>query len=88
MALSEWPKHLQDDDDDPREVVRVTFETEMFVAVVTEKAVGLKEDETQHEVDLWLPVSQVRGKLEKGDWIDGIEIPKWLAEEKNLEYEE
>jgi len=85
MPLSEWPTSWdRDDDDDRSETVTVTFETEMFVAVVTDKAVGLKD----RDVEVWLPLSQIVGQPPtRGDWIDTIEIPKWLADSKDLEYD-
>lgn len=89
MALSEWPENWDSDDgDDRNETVTVVFDTEMFVAVVTDKAVGLKEDEESSEIDIWLPLSQIKGPtLNRGDWIDTVEIPKWLADDKDLEYD-
>lgn len=45
MPLSKWPDHFDDDNEARGEIVTATFETEMFVAVVTDKAIGLKEDE-------------------------------------------
>lgn len=86
MALSNWPDHFDNSDSDAETVV-VTFDDQMVVVAETEKAIGLAEDEGL-PVDMWFPKSQIVGSApKKGTWIDDLEIPQWLADEKGLDYE-
>ena len=91
MALSEWPdKFKRDSGHEPHDFVTATFEESMCVRVVSEKAIGLSDSELSVvPIEFWIPKSQVGGILPKrGEWIDLIEIPRWLADEKGLEYDE
>ena len=90
MALSEWPdKFKRDSGHEPHDFVTIGFEHSMFVKVITDKSIGLAIDEFGSDVEIWIPKSQVGGILSKrGEWIDSIEIPRWLADEKGLEYDE
>ena len=92
MALSEWPDHFKDDPNDrnDQEYVTVEFEVEMLVKRSTGKAIGLYEEGGGYNQELlWIPISQIDGPVPKvASWISSIRIPRWLADEKNLEYEE
>ena len=88
MPLSEWPEHFRRDDFNEPEMVTVEFEEEMRVEAVTDKAIGLSDGDVDFsgrtEIQYWLPKSQLSQEYEQGEWIDEIELPLWLAEEKGL----
>ena len=89
MSISEWPEKFKDKVDDSKEIVSVSFApTGMLVAAVTAKAIGLAEDEASG-IEYWIPLSRLRSHTpRRGEWVEFIEIPRWLAEEKKLEYED
>ena len=86
MPLSEWPEKFQDKPEPRGEIVEVEFDDEMLVLVKTQEAIGLTDtDDYGGEIPLWIPISQIDGEVpERGEWIDSIRIPKWLADEKGL----
>lgn len=85
MGLSEWPEHFRDDPEPTGEIVEVVFDEDMLVKAKTDKAIGLSDD--GDEVAIWIPISQIDSDIpERGEWIEGIRIPEWLAEEKGLEW--
>lgn len=72
---------------DEHDAVHVRVENLWFVTK-TEKAFGFSLDEGGTTVEVWIPKSQARTRLinQKG-WC-WVEIPKWLADEKELNYAE
>lgn len=70
----------------------VTVDNLIFLAETT-KAIGVAINESSEEekikVELWLPKSQIDRQTihQKGD-VGEIDIPRWLAEKNNLEYED
>jgi len=70
----------------------VTVDNLIFLAETT-KAIGIAVNESSEEektkVELWLPKSQIDRQTiyQKGD-VGEIDIPRWLAEKNNLEYED
>lgn len=85
MPLSKWPDHFRDEPEPKGEIVEVEFEYEMVVCAKTDQAIGLTDVEDSSEVLFWIPISQIDGEIpSRGDWIESIRIPDWLAEEKGL----
>lgn len=71
---------------DQKEVVKITFSERLYVTAKTDKAIGLTStDKSDAKIELWLPLSQMSGESpEKGDWIESVCLPRWLAKEKKL----
>lgn len=86
MSLSEWPENFQDKPEPRCEIVEVVFDDEMLVLATTKESIGLTDtDDYGGEIPLWIPIIQIDGTVpERGEWIDIIRIPKWLADEKGL----
>jgi hypothetical protein len=70
----------------------------MYLVAKTKYAFGFSEDNGR-DVDLWLPDSQTQGftrdfgdvktsEVEIGDYVTHAQIPCWIAEEKDLAYED
>ena len=95
MGLSQWPKKFTDPDPtgkEPRgQKVTAVFEAgQVFVKVRTSSAIGLAEDDAvDSEVFAWIPISQIAGvPPRRGEWTEELVIPRWLADETGLDYEE
>jgi hypothetical protein len=89
MPLSQWTDWNDEYDphaSDRESIVTADLDGDYLVAIVTDKAIGLKADHGD-PVDYWFPISQIHGDIpRRNTWIDSIQIPRWLAEEKDLEY--
>ena len=93
MGLSEWPEKILQDSrkhDSSKDIVKVIFETDqVYVIHDTDKAIALSDDDGDDaEIFAWIPKSQIDGSIpERDEWIETIRIPKWLAEDKGLDFE-
>ena len=86
MALSSWPADWEDDVSEPKQIIRVEFGESVLVKTETEKAIGLQFGDDDKST--WIPKSQIGGKCpSRGEWIDSIQIPQWLADEHGWESE-
>jgi hypothetical protein len=65
---------------------------ELILLVTTDKAFGVasvEEGKTKSKVELWLPKSQVdRCTMKKKGDVGEVDIPRWLAEKNDLDYED
>lgn len=84
MGLSEWPEKWSSSRPENMETVLAVID--MYVKVVTDKAVGFVEDIDDDEVDLWIPLSKVDDVFDVGDYVEDLEMPRWLAADKNLDF--
>lgn len=87
MALSNYPAGWDETPARRRssEIVEIEFADQMFVAVVTDSAIGLKETAEDADVEHWIPISLIDGPTpERGTWISTIDIPEWKADELGL----
>ena len=64
----------------------------LILLVTTDKAFGVAHDEEgvkKEKVELWLPKSQVdRITMKKKGEVGEVDIPRWLAEKNDLDYED
>ena len=58
----------------------------MIVVTETDAAIGLGS--TLGEVEIWLPKRQLEDPPEIGDELSELVMPRWLADDKGLPYEE
>jgi len=66
----------------------VTVENVKLIAE-TDKALGVGLGEEAIRVEIWLPKSQIdRQTMKKKGDVGEVDIPRWLAEKNNLEYED
>ena len=87
MSLSKWPDSWQNRRKESvvSDLVECEFYDYMFVAAVTEAAVGLKENEDDRDVAYWVPISLIDGETPSvGTWIESITIPEWKADELGI----
>lgn len=64
----------------------------LILLVTTDKAYGvslIEEGEIKTKVEFWFPKSQVdRITMKKKNEVGEIDIPRWLAEKHDLDYED
>lgn len=65
---------------------------DLILLIETEKAFGVamvEEGVTKTKVELWLPKSQVdRITMKKKNETGEVDMPRWLAEKNDLDYED
>jgi hypothetical protein len=66
--------------------------TNLILLVETEKAIGcaiIEDGKKKDKVKVWFPKSQIdRCTMTKRGDVGEVDIPKWLAEKNDLDYED
>jgi hypothetical protein len=65
---------------------------ELILLTTTDKALGVafvEEGKVKDKVELWIPKSQVdRCTMKKKGDVGEVDVPRWLAEKNDLDYED
>ena len=87
MGLSEWPEGWEEDAHEARDVVKVVFDDPLLCVHKTRKAIFLGDPD--EDGTIILPISQLESEEpELNEWVEEVRIPRWLAEDKNLGYDD